>query len=273
MTRRVRNVRRPTIVLRDIVPPAVLASDLFRQVYLPIVQGWSSGAERIIAEYERTLSQLTTDSPADVEQELNEISAALSMLVPVLTPQLRRWAFRTEAWFRGRWRGAVLSATGVDLQTIIGPEAARETLETIIAWNTSLIRDVNDQARQRIGNAVFDGLRNRTPVREVAKAIREAVAMSRRRSVGIASDQLSKLTSALADERRREAGLPDWEWIHSQKKHPREDHVARNGYYYTDDPARVGETVSGKKLMAPPQDRPGQLPYCGCRSRSVISFD
>lgn len=265
-------MRRKAILLRDVAPPAVMATNLFRAVYAPVIATWTAALPRIEAEYERTLSSMTTDSPADVQAEVDSAASALQRLVLTLTPQVRNWALRVEAWHRNRWRGAVLSATGVDLATMIGPEGVAAALETHIEWNTALIRDVSDQIRQRVGNAVFDGLRNRTPAREVAKSINEAVGLGKARSQRIASDQLQKLTSALADERRREAGITAWEWVHSRKLHPRARHVERNGNYYTDDPTAVGESINGKTLHAPPDDRPGQLPWCGCRARSVIDM-
>lgn len=259
LARRQRNIRRSSIELRDIVPPAVLATDLYRACYLPVVQAWTAALPRIAAEYERSLGELVQDSPADVRAEIDGAAEQVNRLLLLLTPNLREWALRTETWYRGKWRGAVLSATGVDLGTMLGPEDVRASLETVIEWNTSLIRDVSDQARQRIGSTVFDGLGNRTPAREVAKGIREKVDMSKRRSIAIASDQLNKLTSSLAEERRREAGIDTWMWRHSRKAHPRTDHQARDGKEYTDATA--------------PKDMPSQLPYCGCRSQAVIRFD
>jgi uncharacterized protein with gpF-like domain len=272
MARRTRNIRRDSITLRDIVPPAVMATNLYRATYARVIAAWSDALPRIEATYARGLSELTQDSPADVRAEIDGAAEAINRLVLLLTPQVREWALSVESWYRGKWRGAVLSATGVDLQAILGVGDMQAPLETHIEWNTALIRDVSDQARQRIGSTVFDGLRNRTPAREVAKGIREAVDMGRARSVRIASDQLNKLTSALAEERRREAGIFSWEWVHGRKLHPRADHVARNGNYYSDDAAVVGHTVNGKTLLAPPEDRPGQLPFCSCRSRSVIDL-
>lgn len=258
IARRQRNVRRRSITLRDIVPPATLATDLYQSGYRQTVEIWQQAAPRIIAEYEHTLSGMTTDSPADVQAEIDAVDTLLQRLVLLLRPALREWGLRVDAWQRGKWRGAVLSATGVDLQTMLGPEDARETLETAIEWNVSLIRDVGEQARQRISNAVFDGLSNRTPAREVAKSINDATGMARDRSLRVASDQLTKLTSSLASERRRDAGIDKWEWRHSGKRHPREDHRARNGKQYTDETA--------------PKDKPGQLPYCGCRELAVLEF-
>lgn len=272
LARRQRNIRRQSITLHDIVPPAMLATDLYRSCYLPLITAWSNALPRINDAYARSLSEIVTDSPADVQAEVDSAASALQRLVMTLTPQVRNWALRVEVWHRNRWRGAVLSATGVDLSTMIGPEGVAAALETHIEWNTALIRDVSDQIRQRVGNDVFDGLRNRTPAREVGKAINDAVGLGRDRSQRIASDQLQKMTSALADERRREAGITAWEWVHSRKLHPRARHVERNGNYYTDDPSAVGESINGKTLHAPPDDRPGQLPWCGCRARSVIDM-
>lgn len=97
--------------------------------------------------------------------------------------------------------------------------------------------------------------------------------MARRRALNIASDQLSKLSNSLADERRRQAVLSVWAWVHSGKLHPREDHKARDGFLYSDDPAMTGETVHGQTVRKPPEDRPGQLPYCGCLSRGIPVLD
>lgn len=264
--------RKRSIVLRDIVPPGTLATNLYRATYARVVQAWSDATGRINDAYARSLSELTTDAPADVRAEIEGAAEQINRLILLLTPQIREWALRVESWERKQFVGAVLSATSVDLSTILGPEDVRQSLEASIEWNVSLVRDVSDQARQRISSAVFDGLRNRKPARDVAKSIREATGMARRRSVNIASDQMQKLTSALADERRRAAGITAWEWVHSRKAHPRAQHVERNENYYSDAAGDVGKVLNGKTLLSPPDDRPGQLPYCGCRARSVIDL-
>jgi SPP1 gp7 family putative phage head morphogenesis protein len=274
LTRRTHNPRRSSIVLRDIVPPATLATDLYRAVYLPIVQAWERAAAGIVAEYERTLSitqnsdarildnansMPIADSPDDLQARLDAAQSEAERLFILLDAALRDWGVRVERWQREKWRGAVLSATGVDIATLIGPEDMRETVGTYLRWNSELVRDISAQARQRISNAVFSGLQNRTPVREVAKSIREATGMARARAQRVAADQLSKITSSLADERRREAGIDQWKWRHSGKLHARAEHLARNGKVYSEDDA--------------PQDRPGQLPYCGCRAQAVLVLD
>lgn len=269
MTRRARNIRRASVTLRPIVPPATLATNLYRAVYLPVIREIEAAIPSILATYTRSLAELTTDAPADVRADLDGVSATLQRLILTLEPRLRDWIIRIEAWHRNRWRGAVLTASGVDLGTLIGPETARQTLEAAIEWNVNLLRDVGQQARQRISNAIFTGLSQRRAAREVAGDIREAVAMSRRRSIGIAADQLSKVTSALDAERMREAGLDRFQYRHSGKLHPREWHKARDGKIYELD---TGKQVGGSDVIAP-DDAPGIPPWCACRRQGIISFD
>lgn len=313
LARRQRNIRRSRIVLREIAAPATFGSNLYARCYRPVVALWQRRADRIITGYATSLLSfqdspmhkdeagyslfppqfppsesddqnslpgsdsrpmirdevsrsipygsacLTTDSPADIQREIDEGQSEFQRLFMELEPELRDWLIRVESWQRGRWRGAVLSATGVDLQTLIGPQDMRDTIEAYLRWNTALIRDVSDQTRKRIADRVFAGLTQRKPARDVAREVREAVGMARDRSQRIAADQLSKISNSLADERRREAGIDTWVWMHSRKRHPRADHQARDGREYTDATA--------------PQDTPGQLPYCGCRSRAVVRFD
>lgn len=275
MVRRLRIPRRKSIPLRDAAPPAVLATDLFRGVYLPVVEAWGAASERVVTTYERTLAEMVTDTPADVATDLDDIAAEIDRIVLRLTPRLRDWALSVEQWTRGKWRGAVLSATGVDLQTLIGPEDVVETLDALVERNVGLVRDVSAQTRGRIADAAFRGLTNRTPAREVAREIAEAVGMGRARATRIAGDQLSKLTSALADERRREAGIDVWKWRHSGKRHPRDWHKARDGKLYGDDSGMVGREVDGQTVLTPPEpnDLPGRPPFCGCRAQAVLVFD
>lgn len=274
MARRQRNIRRRSIVLRDIVPPGTLATNLYLAAYKPMLDIWQQAAPRIMAAYEQTLSSMTTDSPADVQAEIEQADTLLQRLVLLLRPALRDWSLRVEQYNRSRWRGAVLSATGVDLQTVIGPEDARETIESYVAWNVELVQDVSAQARKRIADAAFAGLQNRTPAREFAAQVREATGFARDRSLRVASDQLSKLSGALADERRRDAGLDVWRWRHSGKRHPRVDHQARNDELYTDNPELVGKSVGGQTIRAAPEekDRPSRPPFCGCRAQAEMIF-
>lgn len=259
MTKRARNTRRRSITFRPITAPGVLASDLYATAYADVIKAWQSILPRILAEYERSLSGLTTDSAADIGNILTAHESDIFRILLSIKLRIEQWSLRVERFQRGKWRSAVLSATGVDLGTLIGPEDMRETLAMAIERNVSLVKSVSEQSRAKIGEAVFRGLSQRRPAREVGKEIAEAVGIQRKRALNIAADQTVKVTSALNRERRREAGLDTWEWLSSHKVHFRPEHAARDGKRYSDEEA--------------PEDLPGDLPFCGCGERAVLSLD
>lgn len=270
-----RSRRKSFVVFRDIRPPATFASDLFAAVYAPAVAIWTRRTDAILAEYERSLSALTTDAASDINGQLDQAENEFLRLVLSLRAAMDEWAYRVERWQRGKWIGAALAASDVDLSTMLTVNDVAQPLEAAIEWNVSLVKDVSAQTRQRIGTAVFDGLRNRTPAREVAAKVREATGMARDRSTRIASDQLSKLTAALNTERRTQAGLSVYSWRHSGKLHARVWHKDRDGNLYSSDPDMIGRVVEGKTVSqeVAADDRPGRPPFCGCRELSVLVFD
>lgn len=274
LTRRTRNPRRSQIVIRDIRPPATLATNLFRQCYLPVIELWEQALPGIEAAYAASLDQLTrdsltTDSPDDMQARLDATDSLFDRLVLLLTGRLRDWAIRTETWHRGKWRGAVLSATGVDVGTLMGPEPVRQPMEAVIRRNVALIKDVHAQARGKIADAVFRGLNQRLPAADVAKTLREAVGFGRARSRRIAADQLAKVAGTLAEERQREAGIETVRWRHSGKIHARPWHKDRDGDLFkleTKEPVEGGAPV-------PADDWASQPPFCGCRTQAVLNLD
>lgn len=262
---RARRPRRRTVALAPVTLPDTLASDLYASAYGPMVAKWTEALPAIMAEYERSLSELTRDAAPELSGVIVTVEAGITALLITLRIRLERWARRSEEMHRKRWAASVKRGTGLDISTLVNQGDMRLPLITAIERNVELVRSVSDQARSRISDAVFRGLQQRKPAREVAAEIREATAMSRRRALNIASDQTSKIAETLNEERRREAGLTTWEWVSSHKQHFRPEHAARDGKRYDD------AVTSGPN--APPQDRPGQLPYCGCTSRAVLSLD
>lgn len=260
-----RKPRKRAVTFDKVTLPATVASDLYASVYGPIVAKWAEAIPAIMAEYERSLSELTTDAAADISGVVNSVDGSVSALSITLRLRLERWTARIEELHRKRWASSVKKATGLDISTLVGSGDMRAPLGSLIERNVELVRSVSDQARSRISDTVFRGLQERKPPREVAAEIREAVAMSRRRALNIASDQLNKAGEALNEGRRNEAGISTWEWVSSHKTHFRKEHAARDGKRY-DDNVKTGR-------FAPPQDRPGQLPYCGCTSRAVLDLD
>jgi hypothetical protein len=69
---RVRRPSRRPITLANIAPTQAQAGDL-AALYLRIVAAWLAGIPRIVAEYERTIATMTTDSPSDVQGAIDGV--------------------------------------------------------------------------------------------------------------------------------------------------------------------------------------------------------
>jgi SPP1 gp7 family putative phage head morphogenesis protein len=261
-TRVQRPSRRP-IALANIATTGAQAGDLYAALYAPALAVWTAGQARILAEYEATVAQMRTDTAETTAGAIDSIDAEINRLVITLTPDLRRWALRVERVHRGKWVRSVLSATDVDLNTILTADDVEDTLGASINWNAALVRDVSDDARRRIANAVFAGFQRRAPARDIAKEITEATGLVRARARRIAADQTVKLGARLNQARQEQAGLTSFKYRHSGKAHPRSWHKERDGRIFP---------WKGPGSIAP-DDQPGVPPFCGCTAQGIVTFD
>lgn len=261
LIRRAGKTRLKRVVLLPITPTAAQQGDL-RRIYARIVRAWSAAwRERVEPVYSRTVAEGIRDSVEDTEQALDyAAAAALSRLFVELDAALEDWVVRIEEWHRGRF-AQLFTPAGVNLATLLGRGNVQVTLEAVLAENVSLIRSLNDQMRNGISGAVFRGLTNRSPARDVAREIRKLTGIGTRRAELIAADQLQKLTARLDQERQQQVGVRKFQWAHSRKRYPRPEHVARDGKVFAWS-SKVGRT-----------DPPGRAIRCGCRARPVVELD
>jgi hypothetical protein len=272
MAARKRISRRPVIFRRILTTKA--QADTLARIFRAMLEPWSRAADILGPLYQAELDRvLQHDSAEDLGSTTDAIAQAINRLILELTPDLRRWALRTEQWHRGKWVRAVLAGVEVDLDLIIGPNDMRETIDAWLVRNTSLVRDVNEQARGKIADAVLRGHQQRSPISEVMKEVRAATGFATKRARRVAADLTVKLASALDAERQRQAGMDVWKWNHSDKLHPRPEHVARDGKLYADEPEHRGKLGNGQEVLVPPPDRPGELPFCGCVRQAVLVFE
>lgn len=250
--------KRP-IVLRPIATTQAQANRLYKIMVQP-VRSWELAWENSIRpEYERTLSQMTADSPSDIEGIIERTdNGIVNWTLAIFRGLFTAWETQISMWHMRRFVGNLKYATNIDLTSIISSTPEPETIEAILQRNVNLVRSISDQTRERIADIVFRGLTSRTPVRDVAREIHKATGISRARARRIASDQTVKLSAALDRARLQEIGITEFQWIHSGKKHPREWHKERNGKRFKfNDPELRG-------------DMPGEQPFCGCKAQGVI---
>lgn len=262
MIRRVGRQSTGVVYGRPINPTAAQEQQLLT-IYMRVVRGWlAEWGERVLPEYNRTLATLPGigDSVDSTQATIDEAAGAMSRLVLALGADLENWTVVVERWHRKQFAQS-FTAAGVKLDTLLGVGEAQATLQATLAENVSLIRSLDDQMRNGISGAVFRGLSNRTPARDVAREIRKVASVGKSRADLIAADQLQKLSARLDQERQQQVGAEEFEWLHSRKRYPRQEHVERNGKIY-----RWDSTI-GKN------DPPGRAIRCGCRSRPVIDLD
>lgn len=251
--------RQRIITLRGIEITNALTKRLER-INRRVVDPWDRRADEIKAiyraEYQRRIQLDRTDPLSGLFAQL---TIEVNRLLDDIEVDAEDFAAATEAWHRDKWQRAVLTGTGINLGTLIGPAEAQETIGDFIARNTALVRNVSDETRRKIADLVYRGLQERLTPTEVGREISRQLGISRRRANRIAQDQANKLNGALDRQRQREAGIEFWKWRHSGKRHFRPEHKARDGKIYTDQNA--------------PNDLPGQLPFCGCVREAVIITD
>jgi hypothetical protein len=276
MTRRAGN-RRSTVILAPIRATKAQSTSL-SAIYRRMLAPWLTSRDAILAAYGRELARvLATDAIDDLAALFASLAEEVSRLVLTLTPDLRDWAFRVEQVHRGKWAGTVLSGTGVDIRHLVGPQDVAETVEAFLARNVALVKDISAQAQGRISDAVFRGIQQRAPVRDVAKAIADAIGMGRKRALRIAADQSTKLSAALSEQRQREAGLEVYRYVHSGKLHPRPWHEKRDGKLYEIDTGKEVRFEEGEKVYGSDRierdDKPSVPPFCACTTRAVVVFE
>lgn len=260
--------RRRLIKLRPIRVRPASVRELERITALAL-EPWESNTARIVGSYRAPGYTGMRDSAEETSRLIELIVLETNRALVRITARIKTWAGGVERIHRKAWAESVLAATSIDLTTILSPFDMQETVEAAIQRNASLVKNVSEATRGRIADIVFRGVQQRTPTRDVAKQLREAVDLERKRSVRIAADQATKLYSALDRARQEEAGIEHFIWRHSRKARPRAAHVARDGVLYK---WRAG--IDGPGRDPPPQgDFPGELPFCGCQPQAVILDD
>lgn len=198
------------------------------------------------------------DAVDDLDRLIRLVVLQTQQVMVRLEARVRGWARGVEGRHRREFVEGVLTATTIDVSTLLDPTAGT-TVAEYVTWATSLIRDVGDEARRRMANAVIDAVQRRVPPRELARTIKGIHEMSSRRARNIAADQTNKLNNALDRARQEEAGIDRFTWRHSGKKHFRPHHKRRNG--------RVYEWRSNSIRRG---DFPGEPPFCGCVAQATI---
>lgn len=251
---RASNRRTPLVV--DMPTPSYSMERELAKIYLDVLSVWTKNTvSDLIAEYEQGLQ--VRDS---VETVLESVDQRTLQATLTFRKKWKAWADRGVRWHFKTLITKLKYATKLKLDDVISPSVTDgDTVNDLLEWNVSLIRNITADSRNKIASIVYSGLTSRTPATQVARQIREATGMSTARAKRIASDQTVKLSSALDASRLKDLGCDGYEWMHSGKTHFRPEHKARNKKYI-----KFGSEIDKT-------DPPGHAPFCGCKRRMVLN--
>jgi SPP1 gp7 family putative phage head morphogenesis protein len=137
-----------------------------------------------------------------------------------------------------------------------------EAAELIKLIPQKYLADVQGQVMRSITSG--EGMKDLVPF--LSEKYRQNVKHAR----NVALDQTRKAYSNINSARLKSIGVTRYIWVHSGGSvHPRRNHIAMNGKEYSlDDPPIIGE-MYGREVRG----KPGDLPYCRCVMKPIISFE
>lgn len=242
-------IRRSGIDLRPIEPTTALASQLETEAFRILRAAHEEIRGRLLTVYAPRPVQTQDDASSTIADALAAVSNAIRRLVVNIAPGAARWAVRVEQWHRQRFAATIRAGTGADIVAFLTAQDAQDEVEAAVSWAASLIEGLTDDLRRQVENLTWAAYANQTPREELARDLTQRIGTSRARARFIARDQTTKLAANLDRLRQQEAGITEYRWRHSGKKHPRPEHVARDGHIFRWDDA-------------PADGHPGTQPNC-----------
>lgn len=238
---------------RQIKPTEALRSDMAAP-YMDLVRAWAAQSPALMAAYRSALAsgdlsviqRQVEASAADVERSLATIERRFPQIVA-----------RLEQWHRLQFTARIKAATGIDTAMFASPQDVAVEASNAVAWNEQLIGDVHRQVKGAIVGALAGALAVAAPVAFAQGGVSTALKKAKRRGLNIGVDQVDRTARAFDRARRQAASLDSFIWHHTDQRHPRPEHKARDGRTYSQSNA--------------PNDRAGTLPFCKCWEEPLFS--
>jgi SPP1 gp7 family putative phage head morphogenesis protein len=242
----------------------------------------------MIADYRKQIGRAMENE--DVEEFFAEDAAPSSIFKKVLRKLQEKWRKVFRAFAKETAKAFVeksdksvnastlhsLSTAGIKEPTLAYNAAVENIMGAAVSFNNTLITGIGEDIHEKVYNAVMLSLTSPNPEQQgtsgIENALRDIGGFAENRIKLISVDQTSKLYSALSDERMRQNGVEEFEWLHSGAgKEPRESHEKMDGEIFKLDDPRfwiVGGEFGLKKGDLGP---PGWAIRCRCRKRPIIN--
>lgn len=162
---------------------------------------------------------------------------------------------------------------GVSLNLNMQSAAVKETIKAGSYEAANLIKRVPGKYLDDIGDEVMRSISAGRGLRDLRPALESYGVKVRNWAKNVALDQTRKVYNNTAREGFKSAGIRKVEWVHSGGSNdPREYHMLNapaglNGLIFDIDNPPIIDKRTGERGF------PGQLPYCRCTLRPVVTFE
>lgn len=257
--------RRSSITLppiRDSVGPQ---KDYLKALRAMLRQLAATVRAEIIPEAEREIARqraaLTTDIPGEfVFQRLRALAVQLGVIAEGIVGRI---LMLESGRHTEKWKSAVRSTIGIDVDAVVGQEDLTEYLDMAVARNASLIKSLSDQVVKDVEQATYRAITLGRTSKQLRSELTGRFKVADSRAKLIARDQMAKLTSDLNRIRHTQAGVLRYEWSTSRDERVRPRHRKLDGTEY-----RYGEPTGAEEGLPP-----GQPIQCRCVARGIVVID
>jgi SPP1 gp7 family putative phage head morphogenesis protein len=148
--------------------------------------------------------------------------------------------------------------------------AFQEMVKASTLEATELIKLIPQKYLAEVQGQVMRSITSGEGLKDLVPFLNEKYRQNVKHARNVALDQTRKAYSNINSARLKAIGVQHYIWVHSGGSvHPRRNHIAMNGKEFSlDDPPVIGE-MYGREVRG----KPGDLPYCRCVMKPIISFE
>lgn len=236
----------------------------------------------VVREEPKRINDAPIDWLRSAAAKANRISELLSNINynAISNAIANRIVLRANSVNAKRFDDKASEAIGVDLKGALigGSKQVREQLDLARMTNASLITNMAEEFKQRIGKTIMDNVHAGERSTNLITQIMKDYHVTQSRAKLIARDQTSKINGDLTKVRAEAIGVKTYIWSGSLDERERDSHRVMEGKLckysdptvYSDDD---GKTWKKRKAIKGVELHPSQDYNCRCVGRAVVNFE
>jgi len=279
-TKRSKQLRRGQQVEGPILLPAVALQDKFVKSWLKQIDAMHKDVNKQVMQmFKSPLSKSTYAQDASLASTAKRLTDKITKKwLKVFDKFSDNWADKMTDDFNNQAGSSLQSSLkklsgGLTIKTDAINERTNNIMISGAAEASSLIKSISSEYLSKVSEEVLRSVRDPAAgglsglIKEIKKKLNGRYKRTKNHAKNVALDQTRKMFNSLNAARMQDAGIEEFEWIHSGgSKEPRKDHIAMNGNIYRfDDPPIIDKRTGERGL-------PGQAYYCRCMMKPVIRF-